>query len=142
MEDAVFGLLTFNVGWIKEEKIHLWDKDWKLKIRTSSKKGELPSEIQQKAYLTFKSELELFSQQTLPLVKEYISSYSDEIGQLIGIARVGDPLSVITPEEVLFFQNGKFALLCDTKWSEAGMAVLYDSGAFIVDDSYILEFEY
>ena len=51
MEDKIFGALSFRFGWIKEETITIWDQAFRVRIRTSSRKDEKPTQTQQNAYL-------------------------------------------------------------------------------------------
>lgn len=141
MEDKIFGKMTFRVGWIKYESLTLWEQNYNIRIRTSSNKDEVPSEIQQKSYLSFKNNISEFCSQTFPLIEGYVKENTKEIRSAIGDFSEEKIFSLIIPKEVLFFQNGKFAVLCDTKWSEVGMAILCTNGTYNVDDSYILEFE-
>ncbi len=142
MEDKVFGNLTFRVGWIKDEEIELWGKKYTVRVRTSSRKGDVPTEKQQKSYIHFKANLCNISFQTIPIVEKFVMSNEDKICDSIGLTKIDAPFALVRPKEILFFQNGKYAIICDTVWSDVGMAILYDGDKCTVDESYILEFEY
>ena len=123
MEDKVFGTLSFRFGWTKKEQIRFFDKLYDVRIRTSSLKDELPTEIQQKSYLSFEAE-------------------KNTICEQLGIQAIENLATLLTPYEVLFFKNGKYAILFQTKWSESDMCILCDGANLKVDEGYILEFEY
>lgn len=140
MEDKIFGKMTFRYGWTKTEVIELWGRSYELRIRTSSGQNELPNEKQQVAYTTFKKNLHKMEDLKESVIK-FILNYSDEIKELLGDNSLNTPIDLIVPKEVLFFQNGKYAIIFDTKWSEAGMAILYSGNKIEIDESYILEYE-
>lgn len=142
MEDKVFGTIEFRVGWFKYEDISLWGKDYKVRIRTSSKKDELPSKEQQAAYIAFCDDIKSSLQLIKDDVANFILAASEEIFECLGVSEITHPLDFIKPIEVLFFKNGKYAVICNTEWSEDGMAVLVDKQQLKVDYASILEFEY
>ena len=141
MEDKIFGALSFRFGWIKEETITIWDQAFRVRIRTSSRKDEKPTQTQQNAYLDFKSNLASICSTVKDQVEKYIYSYQTDIQEQLGVCKIENPFSLLIAKEVLFFQNGKYAILFDTIWSEKGMAILCDANQITVGDSDIVEFE-
>lgn len=140
MEDKIFGKMIFRYGWTKTETIELWGRPYELRIRTSSGQDELPNEKQQVAYTTFKENLHKMEGLKESVIK-FILNYHDEIKESLGDNSLNTPIDLIVPKEVLFFQNGKYAIIFDTKWSEAGMAILYSGNNIEIGESYILEYE-
>lgn len=141
MEDKVFGSLSFRFGWIKNETITIWNQSFRVRIRTSRRKDEKPTQTQQNAYLDFKSNLDTICSSVKDRVEKYIYSYQTDIQEQLGVSKIENPFSLLIAKEVLFFQNGKYAILFDTKWSENGMAILCDKNHITVGDSDIVEFE-
>lgn len=142
MEDKIFGKMTFYYGWIKTETIELWGNSYFVRIRTSSAQNDLPNELQQKAYTYFKTNLQKIAEESKKQVVEFVLSYSNDIEENLGTNSVKEPIRLIVPKEVLFFQNGKYAVIFDTKWSEAGMAILcLENNILEIGESYILEYE-
>lgn len=141
MEDKILGNMSFRYGWIKEESITLWGREYNVRIRTSSKIGEMPTVVQQNNYIEFKNKINEIASDNEKAVIDFILSNSTSISSQCGISSIDVPLSMIALKEVLFFQNGKYALLFDTIWSEAGMAILCHADRFEIGESCIVEFE-
>ena len=140
MEDKVFGEIQFNVGWYKMETITLWRNLYAFKIRTSTTKGELPSEKQQQAYLSFKNNLNEISDKSLGPVNDFLTENIDEI-----LEEFGQPLpmkltDLLIPNQVLFFKNGKTAIIFDVAWTDENVVILLEQ-SIKVDYGYILEGE-
>lgn len=141
MKDLVFGILTFRYGWVKKESFVLWGHEYLLQVRVSSRITESPTKLQQDKYLEFKESVNDICAKTQKTVIEFIAANSDNIGIDSDEIREKKWQSLIVPKEVLFFQNGKYALLFETIWSESDMAILCDGNNYTVDESYILEYE-
>ncbi len=141
MNDKVFGEMIFRFGWIKTESIQLWNKTCEVRVRTSSKKDEFPTEAQQAAYIRYKQEILNLLNNAQCQVKTFICSYEEEINDSLGKFDEDNALDYISLKEVLFFKNGKYALLFDTQWSESGMAILCSADKYEIGESYIVEFE-
>lgn len=142
MEDKVFGTLSFRFGWTKKEQIRFFDKLYDVRIRTSSLKDELPTEIQQHSYLSFEAEKNTICEKAKILIGNFIDVNKEQISEQLGIQAIENLATLLTPYEVLFFKNGKYAILFQTKWSESDMCILCDGANLKVDEGYILEFEY
>lgn len=141
MEDKVFGEMQFNVGWCKIEAITLWGNRYYFKIRTSSAITEKPSETQQQAYLSFKENLNEISEKSLAPVNDFLSDNIDEI-----LEEFGQPLplaltDLLIPNQVLFFKNGKTAIIFDVAWTDENVVILLEGESIKVDYGYILEGE-
>lgn len=138
----ILGNLTFHIGWIKYEKLTLWEgQDYTLRIRISCKKDERPTRVQENAYQEFKRNLKPLCDSTIGQIHDFVHNKKGLIKSQCEDVSVNNPFSIIIPKEVLFFQNGAYAIICDTKWSEQGVAILVKGSNIIVDESYILEFE-
>lgn len=141
MEDNTFGSMSFNHGWTKKEKISLWGNNYNLDIRTSSYQNQLPTEKQKAAYQDFKKRLlEIDSLSAVKvcqyLLSESIEDFPTNLDELMEIFQ-----RHVIPQEILFFQDGTYAIVCDTDWSDDGIAILIDCDKIIADVSYILEFK-
>ena len=142
MEDKVFGTLSFRFGWTKNEQIKFCGKLYDVRIRTSSLKDELPTEVQQNSYLSFEAEKDSICEKAKELVDNFIEVRKEQIFEQLGVRYIANLATLLTPYEVLFFKNGKYAILFQTKWSEDDMCILCDGINLKVDEGYILEFEY
>ena len=142
MEDKVFGTLSFRFGWTKNEQIKFCGKLYDVRIRTSSLKDELPTEVQQNSYLSFEVEKDSIYEKAKELVDNFIEVRKEQIFEQLGVRYIANLATLLTPYEVLFFKNGKYAILFQTKWSEDDMCILCDGINLKVDEGYILEFEY
>ena len=142
MEDKVFGTLSFRFGWTKNEQIKFCGKLYDVRIRTSSLKDELPTELQQNSYLSFEAEKDFICEKAKELVYNFIEVRKEQIFEQLGVRYIANLATLLTPYEVLFFKNGKYAILFQTKWSEDDMCILCDGINLKVDEGYILEFEY
>ena len=142
LHNNILGNLTFHVGWIKYETLTLWEgQDYTLRIRISCKKDEQPTQVQEKAYQEFKRNLKSLCDSTISQISDFVHNKMELIQSQCGDVSVDNPFSIIFPKEVLFFRSGAYTIICDTKWSEQGVAVLVKGSNIIVDESYILEFE-
>lgn len=127
MEDKVFGNLTFNHGWIKKEAISLWGKNYNLDIRTSSYLNQEPNEKQREAYKCFKSSISAIDEETQVKLAQFISDDPDsEISGSLEWVMNEFPEHV-QPEEILFFQDGSYAIECCTDWNEDGISILINN---------------
>lgn len=142
MEDKVFGTLSFRFGWTKNEQIKFCGKLYDVRIRTSSLKDEFPTEVQQNSYLSFEAEKDSIYEKAKELVDNFIEVRKEQIFEQLGVRYIANLATLLTPYEVLFFKNGKYAILFQTKWSEDDMCILCDGINLKVDEGYILEFEY
>ena len=142
MEDKVFGTLSFRFGWTKNEQIKFCGKLYDVRIRTSSLKDEFPTEVQQNSYLSFEAEKDSIYEKAKELVDNFIEVRKEQIFEQLGVRYIANLATLLTPYEVLFFKNGKYAILFQTKWSEDDMCILCDGINLKVDEGYLLEFEY
>ncbi len=140
MEDKIFGTLEFNVGWCKYETFNLWGKNQRLKIRLSSDREDKPNELQQKEYLNFKENVGAISTSTEKLVKELIVEDWDDITEQLGDDISNDIHDLVIPNQVLFFQSGKTALICESKWTDFDIVLLLGKEVTI-DYGYQIEGE-
>lgn len=142
MEDKIFGTLSFRFGWTKKEQIRFCDKSYDVRIRTSSLKDELPTEDQQNSYFSFEAEKNTIFEKAKELIDNFIEVRKEQIFEQLGVRSIDNLATFLTPYEVLFFKNGKYAILFQTKWSESDICMLCNGANFKVGEGYILEFEY
>ena len=142
MEDKIFGNLSFKFGWTKYETLNFWGKSYEVRIRTSSLKDQNPTEKQQNAYVSFKDNYLRICDEAKGMIWNFVESRKEVIFEQLGIRTISDLSLLLVPFEVLFFQNGKYAIIFSTKWSESDMCILCDGTNIKVDEGYILEFEF
>lgn len=125
MEDEILGELKYNGGWSKIEKIQIWGSEINLKITVSAYENETPNSNQQAAYKRFKDELDNITKISQKKLFEYIEYIKEEVMTYSGIKEIPkDILKIVSPKEVLFLENGNFAVLCNALWDKHGVAVL------------------
>ena len=134
MEDKVFGTLTFNVGWTKKCNIVWWNKEISVDIRVSCYQTEEPNEKQEEAYMAFNTNIKSLSIQTEPIVMNYVKGQNGCIENPIW--------NYITINEVLFFQNGNYAIICSPINSPEEDIVILISGSEIkIGGGFLIEFQ-
>lgn len=142
MEDKIFGNMSFHYGWTKEEVLLFEGNTYKVRVRTSSLKKELPTQAQQESYLEYKANISDVLAKASRQIDTYIETHKEQLPNLTKGQLFEKRSSVLTPFEVLFFKNGKYAILFKTKWFDTDMCILCDKDSIKVDESSLLEFEY
>lgn len=124
MEDNVFGTMTFNHGWVKKETLLLWGQEYNLDIRTSSYPNQEPNDRQKASYANFMANLSHISNESQVKMAQFI--LSDHDSKINGSLEVvmNNLTKYVKPEEVLFFQDGSYAIECESSWNEDGVSVL------------------
>lgn len=140
MKDIVFGEMQFNIGWCKMERINLWGNIYTFKIRTSTTNDEVPNEKQQQAYISFENNLNQISKKSLGPVNDFLSNNIDEILDELGQPLPKNLSDLLIPNQVLFFKNGKTAIIFDVAWTDENVVILLGQ-SIKVDYGYILEGE-
>ena len=68
------------------------------------------------------------------MIWNFVESRKEVIFEQLGIRTISDLSLLLVPFEVLFFQNGKYAIIFSTKWSESDMCILCDGTNIKVDE--------
>ena len=100
----------------------------------------MPNEKQQQAYLSFKKNLNEISEKSLSLVNDFLSKNIDEILNEFGQPIPTNLSDLLIPNQVLFFKNGKTAIIFDAAWTDENIVILLGQ-SIKVDYGYILEGE-
>ena len=100
----------------------------------------MPNEKQQQAYLSFKNNLKKISEVTLDSVNKFLSDNMDEILDELGQPLPTNLTDLLIPNQVLFFKNGKKAIIFDVAWTDENVVILLGQ-SIKVDYGYILEGE-
>lgn len=140
MNDKIFGEMQFNVGWYKIENIALWGNLYTFKIRVSATSDEFPNDKQQQAYLSFKENINEISEKSLGLVNDFLHENISEITEEFGQPLPTKLTDVLIPNQVLFFKNGKIAVIFDVAWTDENVVLLLGQTTK-VDYGYIIEGE-
>ena len=140
MNDKIFGEMQFNVGWYKIENITLWGNLYTFKIRVSATSDEFPNDKQQQAYLSFKENINEISEKSLGLVNDFLQDNISEITEEFGQPLPTKLTDVLIPNQVLFFKNGKIAVIFDVAWTDENVVLLLGQTTK-VDYGYIIEGE-
>lgn len=124
MKDKVFGDLVFNNGWEKELKCDFWEQKI-IKIRVSAYENEEPNDEQRDAYVRFTEDMKQISRISLKKLEEYLQIISDDILVYLDMSEMpGDIKKIVSINHILFMESGNFAVMCDAKWDDHGVAVL------------------
>ena len=124
MKDKVFGDLVFNNGWEKELECDFWEQKI-IKIRVSAYENEEPNDEQREAYVRFTEDMKQISRISLKKLEEYLQLISDDILVYLDMSEMpGDIKKIVCINHILFMESGNFAIMCDAKWDDHGVAVL------------------
>lgn len=117
IHDEVFGEMEYDYGWTKREQISLWGKDLNINITAWAYTGDSITTEQRKSYQKFLDSLDSISDSTLKAVIEYVSENYD-------MNDSEEILETLSPETILFKQDGRCGILCDfTLDEENGIVV-------------------
>ena len=133
MKDKVFGDLSYDGGWCKNENIFLWGKENIIKIVVSAYEDEIPNSKQQNSYIFLKNNIIGISDVSLLKVKEYMDAIKEDIIEYANVDSIPDDIfDLVSINEILFLDNGSFGIMCNTKWDTHGMAVLINGNSIEV----------
>ena len=133
MEDKILGHLTYNVGWCKTAVINLWQNEQAITFRFSCYSSEIPNQEQREAYIDFNRNIAVFNTQTEHLVKEYIENMFHYTGNSLW--------TFLTVNEILFFQNCNYAIICSPKNYDEDIVVLVKNKDIEIGGGYLIEFQ-
>ena len=141
---AGIGFFTFDKGWIRKEKLKLWNKNFDIDIIMSAYSDEDISKSQKDSYMWLKSNVDYFSSESQQLMEKYINDYKDEI-----LPYIDEPIpykkliDLVKPTSIIFFNTGSFGIICSCEWDEEDDLVVYvdSSKKIIVSPSDILSQE-
>ena len=98
MKDNIFGIVTFDDGWNKEESISLWGNDFEILVTAVAYYENEPITAEQQAsYSDFLDEKQVLLQTIEALLLDYISEAEKRL----------------CPQYLVFEKDGKYALLFD-----------------------------
>lgn len=125
MNDIIFGEMTYKGGWVKSERIKLWEKEIDVKIIVSAYENEKPNTAQQNAYKKLMTQSNEISKITLEKLKKYMQENSNDICAYANVDKIPDDVfELIAVTEILFMESGSFGIMCKAKWDSHGIAVL------------------
>lgn len=125
MKDNVLGELVYNGGWCKEEMMQFWNADLEIRIVFSAYENEQVNSSQMASYKYFKEDIESISRLSMKKLQDYIECIEEDIlayGEINVIPE--DIFKLVRITQILFLENGAFAILCNAIWDEHGVAVL------------------
>ena len=134
MEDKIFGTLAFNIGWTRKCNVVWWNKEIAIDIRVSCYQTEVPNEKQQEAFAKFISSTECFSEKMKDVLNIYINKQYGYTPKSIW-----DFLKI---DEVLFFQNGNYAVICSPlEILEDDIVILVSGTEIKIGGGFLIEFQ-
>jgi hypothetical protein len=124
MNDKIFGELVFNNGWEKEISCDFWGLR-KVKIRISAYENEKPNNDQRDSYNRFIDDMKQISALSYKKLEEYLHIIENDIIVYCGLSKFpSDIKKIVSVNHILFMESGNFAIMCDAKWDDHGVAVL------------------
>ena len=124
MNDKVFGNLIFNNGWEKILECEFWNTK-SVKIKISAYENEEPNDNQREAYIRFVEDINQISRISLRKMKDYLQIISEDIIAYLNMNQFPDDIKeIVKVNHILFMESGNFAIMCDAKWDDHGVAVL------------------
>ncbi len=127
--DSVFGEMTYDYGWTKKDSISFLEKDYLICCVASAYKQQDILEVQREAYLDYIKNKSTYEIEIDKLINKHFASFIDET----------HIKNSITPKEIVFDREGKFAVLCDCSWDEEkGIAIVLSPYMKVVSQNEFL----
>ncbi|MBO4587721.1 MAG: hypothetical protein J5711_02320 [Bacteroidales bacterium] len=123
-----------NVGWVFIKNFPEWDEHTVIQYRAAAYHRESPNSNQKNALKywidNIDKEIKLMNN---ALMHHFMTQHPEK-----GTSDFSDWKKHFSPTELLFFQNGNFALLGELSYSELGLAILHTSDGYIVGPQFIV----
>ena len=117
--DSVFGKMSYNHRWIKEENFLFLNKDFKVKVCAKAFNEKPITDEQRKSYSTLKSDYESIVKDCTPIAIDYLNKFYSA-----NIQNETDLINNITFTHIIFMQDGDTILLFDTDYDvENGIGI-------------------
>lgn len=127
MEDKAFGVLSFNHGWTKQEDLVWRGNCYRVSIRTSSYKEQEPTIAQQNSYRSFENNFGRLEQEVNVRIAQYLIK-DEEVEVPNSLEATVNALGqLLIPSEVLFFQDGSYAIEFTVDWTDDCICALVEN---------------
>lgn len=133
IENKVFGKLTYDFQWEKQENVTFWGKEFSVTIIVEALPDETITKIQESNYESIKENDEILTIDDFSLIKKYL--YED---YELDISDYEDLFNHAIPQSILYKQNGKVVVLFDLEEDELGFGIeILPNKSIGVQDLYI-----
>lgn len=133
IENKVFGKLTYDFQWEKQENVTFWGKEFSVTIIVEALPDETITKLQESNYESIKENDEILTIDDFSLIKKYL--YED---YELDISDYEDLFNHAIPQSILYKQNGKVVVLFDLEEDELGFGIeILPNKSIGVQDLYI-----
>lgn len=116
IKDAAFGVMHYDYGWVKEEKLVLFEETYQITCVASAYKGQEIEEIQRREYMEYRKDRAALGCAVEDALYQYCESR--------GITETEKITACLKPTELIFQRDGRVGLLLDCAWeAESGIVV-------------------
>ena len=116
--NKVFGKLTYDYQWEKQETVNFGGKKFTLTIIVEALPDEKIAAIQETNYQTVNQNNEILNDEDFNLIKKYLFENYE-----LDISTYDDLFNHANPQSVLYKQNGKVVVLFDLDEDELGFGI-------------------
>ena len=136
INDSIFGEMTYDYQWEKEDDVILWEKTFHVQIIVQSEDDNAPdiSDIQRDAYCFFKKNIAQLENMGCETLLDYINNVLE-----ISDCRENNFLENNTPTAIFFSVTGEWGILFESEYdSEDGIALMYSDEQWVAGPQEIL----
>jgi hypothetical protein len=147
VNDTVFGTMSYNSGWEKQEQIVLWGKAFTVRVVARAYSGQEILDIQRNAYTEYKNNIGQIEGSIKNSLFEYyeehyyyIANTTEFIPNLYkpGQITLDTVIELIKIRTLIFDRTGDYGFLCDCAWNrEDGIAIKLN-GIIVIGEQEML----
>mgnify|MGYP007101871469 CR=1 FL=1 len=131
--NKVFGKLTYDFQWEKQEVVNFWGKGFSITIIVEALPDEKITTVQESNYQLINQNDEILNDDDFNLIKSYLCE-----NYKLDISNYEDLFNHANPQSVLYKQNGKVVVLFDLNEDELGFGIeIIPNKSIGVQDFYI-----
>ncbi len=127
MVNNIFNVHFPGAGWVSDSEYPLWTDAVRIPYRAVSYFEEAPLDIQIASCNSYLENKDSIDQNFKVELEKYLQER-------------GKGLDSVSFEEIAFFQNGNYSLMCSVNWSEDGIAVLKRKDDIVVGPQFIVTY--
>ena len=136
INDLIFGKMTYDYQWEKDDDVILWGKSFRVQIIVQSEDDDNPDilDIQKKAYCFFKENIAQLEDMGCETLLDYINNVLE-----ISDCGKNNFLENNTPTAIFFAVTGEWGILWESEYdSENGIALVYSDDQWTAGPQEIL----
>lgn len=136
INDLIFGEMTYDYQWEKEDDVILWGKSFHVQIIVQSEDDNTPDilDIQRDAYCFFKKNITQLENMGCATLLDYVNN-------VLEISECGENnfLEYNIPTAIFFSVTGEWGILFESEYdSEDGIALMFSDGQWVAGPQEIL----